>query len=86
MEKRAAFSQIRNVFYVIGETDEKFLLEKEFELSLKRRVSERIQRGVIKTYKPVMDDAPYRIFNRMQDYTKWCETRLPVWLGYGKTS
>ena len=34
--------------------------------------------------KPVMDDAPYRTFDTMEDYRRWCEENLPDWLGYGR--
>ena len=71
-------------FYHIGKGGEQAVLRKEFELSLKRTVGERMRRGLIKTYKPVMDDASYRIFEKMQDYRHWCERKLPKWLGYGK--
>jgi len=39
----------------------------------------------IKTYKPVLDDAPYRSFETMEDYRRWCEANLPDWLGYGRS-
>lgn len=38
----------------------------------------------IKTYKPVMDDAPFRTFDTMEDYRRWCEANLPEWQGYGR--
>jgi hypothetical protein len=38
----------------------------------------------IRTYKPVLDDAPFRAFETMADYRAWCETHLPEWLGYGR--
>lgn len=78
--------QRKDFFYVIGRTDERRLAIKEFELALRRKVAERIERGFVKTYRPVMDDQPYRIFSDMRDYHQWCESRLPSWLGYGKTS
>lgn len=74
-----------SLFYYVGKWNEGDMLKKEFELALKRKVRERLQRGFIKTHKPVMDDVPYRIFDRMRDYKHWCEQQLPSWLGYGKT-
>ena len=53
---------------------------KRFEASLKRSVKERIQLGFIKTYKPVINDAPYRSFETMAEYKKWCN-KLPKFLG-----
>jgi hypothetical protein len=73
------------LFYFLGKIgDGESLLKKEFELALRRPVVQRIRRGFIKTYKPVLDDAPYRIFQNMRSYKLWCEKRLPGWLGYGK--
>jgi ribosome modulation factor len=73
-----------SLFYYVGKWNEGDMLKKEFELALKRKVRERLERGFIRTYKPVMDDASYRIFNRMKDYKHWCGKKLPIWLGYGK--
>jgi catechol 2,3-dioxygenase-like lactoylglutathione lyase family enzyme len=56
----------------------------EFEAASKRTLEERFRYSFIKTYKPVMDDAPYRSFDTMADYRKWCEENLPDWLGYGR--
>jgi len=46
--------------YIIGRADEKTLMEIEFEASVKRPLSLRIENCFIKTYKPVMDDESYR--------------------------
>ena len=85
MKRKNTFYKSEDLFYCIGKAYEQFMLRKEFEISLNRNVLERVRRGFIKTYKPVMDDAPYRIFNTMRDYNAWCERKLPGWLGYGKT-
>ena len=45
----------------------------------------RFRYAFIRTYKPVLDDAPYRSFDTMAEYRQWCETHLPSWLGYGRT-
>jgi hypothetical protein len=37
----------------------------------------------IHTYKPVIDDEPFRAFESMDDYRRWC-AGLPSWLGYGR--
>jgi hypothetical protein len=55
----------------------------EFEAAAKRSVKERIRYGFIKTYRPVLDDAPFRTFDTMADYRRWCEQSLPSWLGFG---
>jgi len=44
----------------------------------------RFKYAFIKTYKPVLDDAPYRSFETTAEYRAWCEANLPDWLGYGQ--
>jgi hypothetical protein len=56
----------------------------EFEAAARRPLKQRLTYAYIKTYKPVMDDAPYRVFDSLADYRKWCEENLPSWLGYGR--
>lgn len=55
--------------------------EQEFEAAARRPLSERIHYSFVRTYKPVLDDAPYRSFDSMADYRAWCESHLPSWLG-----
>jgi hypothetical protein len=57
---------------------------KEFEAMAKRPLSQRIRYGFIKTYRPVLDDAPYRSFETMQEYRDWCQENRPEWLGFGR--
>jgi hypothetical protein len=57
--------------------------EAEFEAAKRRPLAVRLRYAFLRTYKPVLDDAPYRSFDRMADYRQWCETELPSWLGYG---
>ena len=59
------------------------LLE-EFEAAARRPLPLRFRYAFIHTYKPVLDDAPFRAFDTMQDYRLWCEENLPDWLGYGR--
>jgi hypothetical protein len=56
----------------------------EFEAAARRPLETRIRYSFIHTYKPVMDDATYRSFDSMEDYRRWCEEKLPSWLGYGR--
>lgn len=56
----------------------------EFEAAARRPLAQRIRYAFIKTYKPVLDDAPYRAFDSMAEYRQWCEANLPEWLGYGR--
>jgi len=56
----------------------------EFEAAAKRPLKQRMRYAFIRTYKPVLDDAPYRTFDTMEDYRRWCEKNLPSWLGYGR--
>ncbi len=56
----------------------------EFEAAARRPLETRMRYAFIRTYKPVLDDAPYRAFDTMEDYRRWCEEDLPEWLGYGR--
>lgn len=57
----------------------------DFEAAARRTLAERLRYAFIHTYKPVLDDAPYRSFDSMEDYRRWCEEHLPSWLGYGRS-
>jgi hypothetical protein len=56
----------------------------EFEAAARRPLDVRMRYAFIKTYKPVMDDAPFRSFNTTAEYREWCDRELPSWLGYGR--
>jgi len=56
----------------------------EFEAAARRPLRQRFRYAFIRTHKPVLDDAPYRSFDTMEDYRRWCEAELPDWLGYGR--
>jgi len=56
----------------------------EFEAAARRSLETRMRYAFIRTYKPVLDDAPYRAFDSMAEYRRWCEENLPDWLGYGR--
>lgn len=54
----------------------------EFEAAARRPLKQRFRYAFIRTYKPVLDDAPYRAFDTMEAYRQWCQANLPDWLGY----
>lgn len=54
----------------------------EFEAAARRPLAQRMRYAFIRTYKPVLDDAPYRAFDSMDEYRDWCDRALPYWLGY----
>jgi hypothetical protein len=64
--------------------DPKLLQEwhKEFEAAAKRPLEQRMRYAFIHTYKPVLDDAPFRAFDTMEEYRQWCEKNFPDWFGY----
>lgn len=47
-----------------------------------RPLALRLKYGFCRTYKPVLDDAPWRAFNTMVEYRAWCEANLPDYLGF----
>ena len=58
--------------------------QEEFEAARKRPLEQRMRYAFIHTYKPILDDEPYRSFDSMEQYRQWCERNLPDWLGYGR--
>lgn len=56
----------------------------EFRAAARRTLEERMRYSFIHTYKPVLDDAPFRAFATTAEYRRWCEENLPSWLGYGR--
>jgi hypothetical protein len=56
--------------------------ENEFEAAARRPLRQRFRYAFIRTYKPVLDDAPYRAFDTTAQYRAWCDANLPKWLGY----
>jgi hypothetical protein len=56
----------------------------EFEAAARRPLATRFRYAFIRTYKPVLDDEPFRAFDTTADYRRWCEQHLPDWLGYGR--
>ena len=78
---------IRNAGTPSGETADPQTIRhwwEEFEAARRRPLETRLRYAFIKTYKPVLDDEPYRAFTTMEDYRRWCEEKLPDWLGYGR--
>jgi hypothetical protein len=65
-----------------SKSDEERGWHKEFDAAARRSLRERMQYSFIYTYKPVIDDAPYRTFDTMEDYRRWCRENLPAYLGY----
>jgi len=49
---------------------------------LSRHVLTRIKYGFCHVHKPVLDDAPVRVFTTMAEYRRWCDHHLPAYLGY----
>lgn len=53
----------------------------EFEAAARRPLSVRLPYAFIRTYKPVLDDAPFRSWDSTAQYRPWCESDQPDWLG-----
>lgn len=70
--------------YKIGKTTEEEHLMLDFWDGLSRTIEERIKLGFVPVKLPVIDDVPYRIFEKMEEYQKWAERTLPPYLGYYK--
>ena len=66
------------------QTQEQFL--EQCRRQMDRPLALRIRYGFFRTYKPVLDDAPWRAFETMADYRAWCEQHLPEYLGFKRAT
>ena len=69
-------------------TDQQTLeqFRKQCRRQMDRPLVLRLKYGFCRTYKPVLDDAPWRAFNTMAEYRAWCEGNLPAYLGFKRAS
>ena len=51
-----------------------------------RPLEQRIKYGFYRIHRPVLDDAPWRSFNTMEEYRIWCEANLPEYLGFKRVA
>jgi hypothetical protein len=47
-----------------------------------RSLEQRLKYGFFRQYKPVLDDAPYRTFETVQEYREWADKNLPRYFGF----
>ena len=67
--------------------DEKADTWASFDAASGRPVGERIARGCLSTFKPVLDEGPgVRVWDTMEEYRRWCDSVLPDWLGYKRVT
>jgi hypothetical protein len=66
------------------QTEELFL--EQCRRQMARPLALRVRYGFFRTYKPVLDDAPWRAFDSMTEYRAWCEHHLPEYLGFKRAS
>ncbi|MBI4025994.1 MAG: hypothetical protein HY360_13495 [Verrucomicrobia bacterium] len=57
---------------------------KQCRRQLQRDTLTRLKYGFVRTYKPILDDAKYRVYSSTAQYRAWCRTHLPAYLGYGE--
>ena len=57
--------------------------KEECKRTIRMSVDDRIRYGFTYEYKPILDDAPWRSFDSMQEYRRWCHENLPKYLGHG---
>jgi hypothetical protein len=69
-------------------TDEQTLeqFREQCRRQMDRPLALRLKYGFCRTYKPVLDDAPWRAFNTMAEYRAWCEGNLPAYLGFKRAA
>lgn len=75
---------MHKLIYKIGKTTEEDHLALDFLDGLSRTVEERINLGLVIFKLPVINDVHHRVFEKMEEYRRWAETTLPLYLGYCK--
>ncbi len=84
---RKAGELIRSNSMARSEVEQRVADWADFDAWQKLSVEERLTRGCLNTFKPVMDEGPgYRSWETMEDYRQWCEANLPEWLGYRRVT
>lgn len=66
-----------------SESEDDGAFREQCRRQMRRPLEDRIRYGFYRIYRPVLDDAPWRSFNSMAEYRKWCADNLPEYLGYG---
>ena len=66
-----------------SEEEERRARYADFEHAYARTLTQRLEHGLIKTFRPGLDDGPpMRSWDSTREYRSWCEENLPPWLGY----
>ena len=73
---------MQKLMYRIGKTNEEEDFRLDFLDGLSRTVEDRVKLGWVLFHVPVIDDKPYRIFEKMHEYRNWLERKVPRYLGY----
>ena len=72
----------QKLMYRIGKTSEEEEFRLDFLDGMFRAVEDRINLGLVIFHVPVIDDQPYRVFEKMVEYRSWLEREVPRYLGY----
>ncbi len=67
-----------------AQADEAF--REQCRRQMNRLLALRIKYAFCHTYKPVLDDAPWRSFDYTADSRAWCEANLPESLGHKRVA
>ncbi len=68
---------MQKLMYRTGKTNEEKNFRLDFLDGMSRTMEDRINLGLVIFHIPVINDKPYRIFERMQDYRNWLEKEVP---------
>ncbi len=86
-EKALAEATAGNVRRRIHPEDQGWLeFRDQCRRQMQRPMDARIRYGFCRMYKPVLDDAPWRVFDTMAEYRDWCEANLPTYLGFKRAA
>jgi hypothetical protein len=70
------------VLSVMDAQDETEAFREQCHRQMARPLEARMKYGFCRVYRPVLDDAPVRVFDTTKEYREWCAENLPAYLGF----
>jgi len=67
---------------IVEMQDEHTAWREQCRQQLQRPLALRERYGFVSVPRPILDDAPYRVFDSTAEYRQWCDENLPRYLGY----
>ena len=70
------------MMFAMNDHDETEAFREQCRRQMDRPLEARMKYGFCHVYRPVLDDAPVRVFDTTKEYREWCAENLPAYLGF----